>query len=245
MRYLGGTIAGTVVAVLIGCAVPEPAVSQDRMAAVASTEVIFENEYVRVQWHDVEVGEAVPMHSHPPAVIIAFADSRVRFTFPGGTSRMAQATEGQAYWNEATSHEVMNVGDTPVHNLMVELRSPVARDGKVGPPSPDFLPLTAAPDQHKVLVDNDWVRVFEVVSEPGEVAPAHVHEWHSVFITASPAKLLFRDVAGAVVLEAPGVTRGEILPRVQWFGPSVAPRSVENVDTVPIRAYRIEIKRSP
>jgi hypothetical protein len=241
MSDLGRTLSAGLVATVLLSGVPLPAATQDRVAVSASMDVLFENDYVRVQWHDVDVGESVSMHSHPPAVVLAFANSSVRFTFPDGTSRLAQATEGRTYWNDAASHVVVNTGTTAVHNLMVELKQPLA-----GPSestwSPDLLPLAAAPDQHQVLLDNERVRVFEVASRPGDVAPAHVHRWPSVFITVSPARLAFRDSAGTLVLEQPGVTPGEVLPRVQWFGPSAAPRSVENADSVELRAYRIELK---
>jgi hypothetical protein len=128
---------------------------------------------------------------------------------------------------------------------MVELKQPTPLESRPGAWSPDLLPLAEAPEQHPVLVDNQRVRVLEVVSPPGGIAPLHVHRWHSVFITVSPARLLFRDSAGDVALEAPGVRDGEVLPRIQWFGPGTAPRSVENVGSVELRAYRIELKGDP
>jgi hypothetical protein len=106
----------------------------------------------------------------------------------------------------------------------------------------EFLPLAAAPEQHALLLENRAVNVYEVVNPPGGIAPAHVHLWPSLFITVSPARLVFRDAEGNVVADVPGVVEGEALPRVQWFGPSAAPRSVENVDSVTLRAYRIEFK---
>ena len=225
-------------------ALPARAASQDRSSVASSMEVLFENDFVRVQWHNVEVGEVVPMHSHPPAVVMALANSSVTFTFPSGATRQAKASAGGVYWNDASSHAVSNTGSAPVHNLMMELkRSPAG--SQVDTWSEDLLPLAAAPEQHRVVLDNDHVRVLEVVSQPGGIAPVHVHRWPSVFVTLSPAALLFRDQGGDVVFEQPGLVDGEVLPRVQWFGPSTAARSVENADSVALRAYRIEIKDGP
>lgn len=106
----------------------------------------------------------------------------------------------------------------------------------------DLLPLAAAPEQHTLLLDNDAVSMYEVVNPPGGVAPAHLHVWPSLFITFSPARLVFRDIGRNLVAEVPGVQEGESLPRVQWFEPSTAPRSVENADSVVLRAFRIEFK---
>ena len=38
----------------------------------------------------------------------------------------------------------------------------------------------AAPDNHKILLENDYVRVLEVTLAPGEVEPLHFHRWPSV-----------------------------------------------------------------
>ncbi len=46
--------------------------SQDRAAAVPEMHVLFQNEHVRVQFHDVGVGETTPMHSHPAYVAYVF-----------------------------------------------------------------------------------------------------------------------------------------------------------------------------
>jgi hypothetical protein len=43
--------------------------------------------------------------------------------------------------------------------------------------------LAAAPASHRVLLDNDRVRVLEVTIEPGTREPEHTHQAHSVMIT--------------------------------------------------------------
>ncbi len=42
--------------------------------------------------------------------------------------------------------------------------------------------VTAAPANHKVLFENDSLRVLEVTLEPGEEEPTHHHRWPSVFV---------------------------------------------------------------
>jgi hypothetical protein len=41
------------------------AMAQDRATIVPGMKVLLENACVRVQYHDVAVGQTVPMHSHP------------------------------------------------------------------------------------------------------------------------------------------------------------------------------------
>jgi hypothetical protein len=42
--------------------------------------------------------------------------------------------------------------------------------------------VTAAPKNHKVLFENDALRVLEVILEPDEEEPVHHHRWRSVFM---------------------------------------------------------------
>ena len=42
--------------------------------------------------------------------------------------------------------------------------------------------VTAAPKNHKVLFENDRLRVLEVILEPAEEEPVHHHRWPSVFV---------------------------------------------------------------
>jgi hypothetical protein len=42
--------------------------------------------------------------------------------------------------------------------------------------------VTAAPAHHKVLFENDRLRVLEVTLEPNDEEPVHHHRWPSVFV---------------------------------------------------------------
>jgi hypothetical protein len=42
--------------------------------------------------------------------------------------------------------------------------------------------VVAAPKNHKVIFENDRLRVLEVILEPGEEEPVHHHRWKSVFV---------------------------------------------------------------
>lgn len=103
--------------------VPAPGASaQDRAAAVPDMRVLFENDCVRVQFHDVEVGARTPMHSHPNYVVYAFDDYEARITLADGSQRMSRHAAGESFWNDATRHAVENVGRSRIHNLVVELK---------------------------------------------------------------------------------------------------------------------------
>lgn len=105
----------------------------------------------------------------------------------------------------------------------------------------NFEPIIAAGDYHFSVMENDRVRVLRVEIMPGETVPFHQHGMPSVFVTLEPASLLFRDMSGKAIRAVERSSFTE-LPHVEWRETPPAPRSVENVDTVPLRALRIEFK---
>ena len=105
-----------------------------------------------------------------------------------------------------------------------------------------YLPLTAAPDHHRAILENDRVRVLDVRIPPGDTVPAHQHDLPSIFITLSPADLVLRDLSGQTVREVRRSRDVPLEPHVEWRDPAPAPRTVSNIDTVELQALRIELK---
>lgn len=99
----------------------------------------------------------------------------------------------------------------------------------------------AAPDNHRVLLENDHVRVLEVTLGPGEVEPLHFHRWPSVLHILQADQWIDRDADGKVIFdsrEAPPIQ----YPLTMWKGPE-APHSPVNLsDSVSIRLIRVEVK---
>ena len=104
------------------------AVGQDRASVVPGMKVLLDNACVRVQYHDVGVGKTVPMHAHPNYVVYTLRAFRARIRLPNGTERISSHASGEAYWNPALQHSVENLGQTPIHNLIIELKPGAATD---------------------------------------------------------------------------------------------------------------------
>ena len=98
------------------------AATQDRATVVLGMKVLLDHKCVRVQYHDVAVGATIPMHSHPNYVVYTLDAFKARIRLPDGTQRISERKAGEAYWNEPITHSVENLGTTPVHNLIVELK---------------------------------------------------------------------------------------------------------------------------
>lgn len=95
--------------------------SQDRAAVVPDMKVLLQNEHVRVQYHDVAVGETTPMHSHPAYVAYVFAPYTGKAILADGTEIALSRKAGDVFYNGPVTHRIVNTGKTPIHNLIVEL----------------------------------------------------------------------------------------------------------------------------
>lgn len=126
--------------------------------------------------------------------------------------------------------------------LVLGLAAAVGRASSSTGEFAEYLPLSAAPDYHKPVFENEFVLVLDVSIPAGATVPAHVHPWPAVFITLKPAHLIFRNLAAEVVRDVkPSLpTTGE--PKVEWREPDSEPASVTNVDSTAMRALRIELK---
>jgi quercetin dioxygenase-like cupin family protein len=109
-------------AICLGAAVANWAKAQDRATVIPGMKVLFENDCVRVQYHDVTVGGKVPMHSHPAYIVYTLKPFKARITLPDGTQRISEHKAGEAYWNPPITHSVENLGNTDIHNLIVEMK---------------------------------------------------------------------------------------------------------------------------
>lgn len=110
----------TIVAALL--AISSSGLAQDRAATVPDMKVLLENECVRVQYHDVAVGEKTPMHSHPNYVVYVLSPYKAKITLANGSTLISEHKAGEAFWKDGAQHMVENIGTTPIHNLVVELR---------------------------------------------------------------------------------------------------------------------------
>ena len=62
--------------------------------------------------------------------------------------------------------------------------------------------LIAAPEHHRLALENDFVRVLETKIEPGETVPMHTHCWPSAMYVLSWSDFIRRNERGAVVLDS-------------------------------------------
>ena len=62
--------------------------------------------------------------------------------------------------------------------------------------------MTAAPDHHTVLFENDRVRVLDTRLGPGEQTPVHAHEWPAALYVLSWSDFVRRAPDGTVLVDS-------------------------------------------
>jgi hypothetical protein len=107
---------------------------------------------------------------------------------------------------------------------------------------PDSLDaVVAAPRHHKLLLENERVRLLEVRIPPGETVPVHTHRWPSAIYVAKQSDFIRRDQEGNLLFDSRAAGPPPDQPFVQW-SPPLPPHSVENIGNREILLITTELK---
>lgn len=84
--------------------------------------VILENACVRVLDYQDAAGEKTHQHKHPAFVLYALSAFKRTLTLPDGKVLKREFKAGDVMWSEAQTHIGENIGATPTHVVIVELK---------------------------------------------------------------------------------------------------------------------------
>lgn len=101
--------------------------------------------------------------------------------------------------------------------------------------------VVAAPGNHRVLLENEHVRVLEVTVPPHAVEPIHAHCWPSTLYIQEMTDMVERDANGKVVFDTRKLPVKPKPPFARWSGPQ-PPHSIENLGDTPLKLLRVEQK---
>jgi len=101
--------------------------------------------------------------------------------------------------------------------------------------------VQAAPGNHRVLLENDAVRVLDVTVAPGKQEPVHAHCLPSVLVVLEGGRAQDYDQNGKLLDEGTVIPEGAKAPFAFWLN-RTPPHAVRNIDAVPIHLVRVEIK---
>ena len=117
-------------------------------------------------------------------------------------------------------------------------RSPDRRKRQIS--AEDVDGVVAAPEHHRVIFENDAVRVLETTIPSGETTPVHTHLARTVNYVVSGSHFVRRDESGATMFD----TRSDpafALPRVVYSPPT--PRhTIENTGPDDLVVIGVELK---
>ncbi len=103
--------------------------------------------------------------------------------------------------------------------------------------------LAAAPESHRLLFENDTVRVLETRITPGQTTQVHTHRWPGILYILSFCHFVRRDPDGVILVDT---RRGGALPApgTAIWGDALPPHTLENVDASEFHVIGVELKSS-
>jgi beta-alanine degradation protein BauB len=84
--------------------------------------VRFENAQVRVLEYRDLPGEKTHEHHHPAFVLYAVEPFKRKILLPGGKVITREFKAGDVMWSDAQTHVGENIGDTPTHVIIIEMK---------------------------------------------------------------------------------------------------------------------------
>ena len=135
--------------------------------------VLFENDDVKVLDVTFPPGKGDNMHDHNPMTFYVLSGGKGQVTLPDGSVNEREVPTGfVGHSRDKQRHQVKNLGPDTLKLIIFEhknLKSASASKESL------ILPEEVSPEVYKVLLENDDVKVVEVVFEPGESDKMHQH----------------------------------------------------------------------
>jgi hypothetical protein len=101
--------------------------------------------------------------------------------------------------------------------------------------------LKAAPQHHKLLFENDKVRVLDALIPAGEITNLHTHQWPSSLYIISWSSFIRYDKAGNVLLDSRNISTPPPNGTALWSEPLI-PHALKNIGTEDLHVISVEIK---
>ncbi|MEP7269969.1 MAG: hypothetical protein ABI882_00615 [Acidobacteriota bacterium] len=193
--------------------------------------VKFQNRYVRVIDAIIPPGNVTLFHTHSADNIpVAIDGGDLRTVLVGSSDPPSNSTveRGRTWWAPAAySHQITNTGKNTVRFIDAEI---LASPGPVA----DAPSLAEIPG-HSLLFENERVRVYRIILQPGQTSGLHKHGRSYLNVPIS---------GGSLEVESPG--KKPRPTRVKpgafaWFDGPLS-HSVKNSGAVAYEAVDIELK---
>lgn len=104
--------------------------------------------------------------------------------------------------------------------------------------------MKAAPEHHKVLFENEHVRVIETLIPPGETTKVHTHCWSGALLIRSWTDFIRYDADGRELFDSRSVDPRPIDGTITW-SPPLGPHYVTNIGSENLHVIATELKDVP
>jgi hypothetical protein len=102
--------------------------------------------------------------------------------------------------------------------------------------------LIAAPQHHKLIFENDSVRVLDTNIPPGEITALHMHRFAASHVVISWSNFIRYDEVGNVLLDSQDKGLQFEPHSALWSGP-LGPHALKNVGANDLHIISVEIKQ--
>lgn len=102
--------------------------------------------------------------------------------------------------------------------------------------------LIAAPEYHRLLFENEFVRVLDTNVPPGKMVPLHTHRWPSTLYILSWSDFVRRDGGGKIAIDSRMI--GKLAKGSAAWSEPLAAHTLENVGEAELRVISVEIKKT-
>ena len=125
MRIRSLIIFEITVALIAAAYAQDPAVVNSK-----TIQVKFENDRVRVLEANLPPGVKEAVHSHPAYVIYVVEGGRYRNYASDGKVTEGEFKTGDVIFREPITHSAENIGDKPMHFILVELKGDATKSAR-------------------------------------------------------------------------------------------------------------------
>jgi hypothetical protein len=107
----------------------------------------------------------------------------------------------------------------------------------------DLDALTAAPQNHRLLFENEAVRVLDTFVLPGQTVPLHTHKWPSTNYLLCWSDFIRRNNDRTVLLDSRSLS-SKPAPGSAFWGPPLPPHTLENIGGSDLHVITVELKQA-
>jgi len=102
--------------------------------------------------------------------------------------------------------------------------------------------VIAAPKHHRLILENERVRVLDTRIPAGDTVPVHTHRWPAVYYSVRFSHFIRRDQDGNVTFDSRNALSTAPPRGTANFFECLPPHSVENVGDTEIHLVSVEWK---